>query len=219
MEKKFLSLNPVVGCTIGCPYCYARKMNETFPQIENWAKPQFFPKRLEAISKRRKASVFFLTTMSDPSDWHPDWVEKVMNVIRLNPRHTYLFLTKRPEKLLITGESSNIWIGCTVTRAEDVKRIDVLRQIPSSRRFISFEPLLSPVGKVDLTGIDWVWIGGETGERPGKVFCQKAWVEELIEQCTQQRVPFHLHHDLKNMGLQAVSQTHPDFIEEETSLF
>ncbi|MGL5722299.1 MAG: DUF5131 family protein [Brevinema sp.] len=219
MVKKFISLNPVVGCTIACPYCYARKMNESFPQIEEWAKPQFFPKRLEAISKKRKASVYFLTTMSDPSDWHKDWVEKIMNVIRLNPQHTYLFLSKKPEKLLITGENSNIWIGCTVTHKGDVHRIESLRKIPSSRRFISFEPLLASVGTVDLTDIDWVWIGAETGSRAHKVICQKAWVEELTVQCLQQNVPFFLHHSLKGLGLKVESRWHDDFIEETASLF
>ncbi|MGL5254691.1 MAG: DUF5131 family protein [Brevinema sp.] len=219
MKKKIISLNPVVGCTIGCPYCYAQKINASFPQIKEWAKPQFFPERLKTISKRKKSSVFFLTTMSDPSDWEPVWIEQIMNAICLNPQHHYLFLTKRPEKLHISGEGLNIWLGCTITQKQDLHRLDMLQKIPSYKKFISFEPLLSDIGHVDLSNIDWAWIGAETGTRINKVICKKEWVENIIQQCSQNNVPFHLNDSLKNLEIMTNSQFPPEFMEDTLSLF
>lgn len=214
--KQIFSLNPVVGCTIGCPYCYARVFNAKYPQVAHWGEPRFFPERLQALYKRRSPSSFFLSTMNDPSDWKPEWVQLVLKAMKDNPRHSYLLLSKRPEKLLLGGESPNIWLGCTVTRADEKHRLDALRALPCLRRFVSFEPLLQDLGPLNLEGIDWLWLGAETGAHPNKTPCRREWVENIRAQST---APCFLHRSLASIMPLDTSQYHPDFIIEEARLF
>ena len=83
------TVNPVVGCTFGCPYCYARKMNDRFQWIEDWNKPVFYHERLEKL-KSKKPKIIFMNSMSDVADWEDGWIETVFKAIAENPQHIYL---------------------------------------------------------------------------------------------------------------------------------
>ena len=112
------TLNPVVGCTYGCPYCYARNMNKRFNWIDDFFKPQFFPERLEKLKSKKSLNIF-MNSMSDIADWQDEWIEKTFLAMNENKQHSYLFLTKRPEKLKEILEPRyippNWWFGTTVT--------------------------------------------------------------------------------------------------------
>lgn len=90
------TLNPVVGCSFGCPYCYAERINRRFHYVEDFTRPEFFPDRLQQLRTRSPQNIF-LTSMSDPADWRPEWIIQVLDAIEANPQHRYLFLSKRPE--------------------------------------------------------------------------------------------------------------------------
>ena len=85
--------NPVVGCKNGCPYCYARKLNDRFHFIDDWSEPKFFPERLKQFESKKPKSVF-INSMSDIAYWEIEWAREVMAAIRENRQHTYIFLTK-----------------------------------------------------------------------------------------------------------------------------
>lgn len=85
------TLNPVVGCSYGCPYCHARRINARFHYVPDFSEPRFFPERLEQLKSKTPAKVF-LTSMSDPADWRREWVDAVIEAIESNPQHEYLLL-------------------------------------------------------------------------------------------------------------------------------
>jgi protein gp37 len=151
-------------------------------------------------------SMIFVNSMSD--FWHEnakdDWRLRALSIMESVDRHTYQVLTKRPDNILgfakRTGLSDfppgsfwfppNVWIGTTVENRKAIQRIDTLRTIPAHVRFLSIEPLIGPIGEIDLTGIHWVITGGESG--PGARRCDAGWVREIRDQCVAAGVPlFH----------------------------
>lgn len=201
------TLNPVVGCSFGCPYCYAERINRRFHYVEDFSKPRFFPERLDKL-KRGPAKKVFLTSMSDPADWRPEWAEAVVEAIEENTRHEYLFLSKRPEAFgslfplwrHIYGDLKNIWYGTTVTREADLHRIGDLPI--EGNRFISFEPLLGPADpsrrpvKVAVPWIDWAIIGAETGPGANRNRPAREWVDEIVAYCDETGVPVFMKDSL-----------------------
>jgi protein gp37 len=195
--------NPVTGCTkvsAGCKHCYAEVMARRLqamgaPGYERGFKVALHPQRLNQPLERRKPTTYFVNSMSDL--FHkgvPDeYVDQVFDVIRSTPQHTYQVLTKRAERLpeyFATRHCPpNVWLGVTVeNRRHGVPRIDHLRHIGASIRFLSVEPLLEDVGELDLTGIHWVIVGGESGHgaRPMK----PEWAENVRHQCEAAGVAF-----------------------------
>jgi protein gp37 len=146
-------------------------------------------KSLSAPYKWRKPRKVFVNSMSDL--FHPsvpdEFIARVWRVMRETPQHTYQVLTKRPDRmreLLINpsfGSAPNIWIGTSVEDAAVLHRIDELRAIAGYIRFISFEPLIGPVGAVDLTDIDWAIVGGESGPRARLMNVD--WVQQIEDRC------------------------------------
>lgn len=196
--------NPVVGCTklsAGCKHCYAETMARRLQAMgvagyeHGFRKVITLPNRLDEPLKRMKPTVYFVNSMSDLFHTQiPDsFIERVFDVMHRCPQHTFQVLTKRAERLLdFTFERrvlDHIWLGVSVeNKRHGVPRIDHLRHVPAKVRFLSVEPLLEDVGDLDLTGITWVIVGGESG--PGARPMKEAWVRNVQRQCEEQNVSF-----------------------------
>ncbi|MEX5405888.1 phage Gp37/Gp68 family protein [Stenotrophomonas sp. WED208] len=195
--------NPTVGCTKisqGCKHCYAESMAKRLqamgtPGYENGFKLTVLRNRLEEPLRRKKPTVYFVNSMSDLFHKQiPDtYIEEVLDVISRCPQHTFQVLTKRGDRLASFFKHrtppKNSWIGVSVEdRRHGVPRIDALRQVDASVRFLSVEPLLQDLGEIDLTGIHWVIVGGESGPkaRPMKL----EWVADIKRQCEEAGVEF-----------------------------
>jgi protein gp37 len=199
--------NPVRGCTKispGCKHCYAETFAERFRGVKGHPYEQGFdlrlvPEKLTEPFAWRSPKLVFVNSMSDLfQPGVPDaYTETVSRVMATADWHTYQVLTKRSERLqeLLSGrlrfaaEKENIWWGVSVEdRTYGLPRINHLRQAPARVRFLSIEPLLEDLGEIDLTGIAWVIVGGESG--PGARPMKKEWVISIRRQCRDQRVPF-----------------------------
>lgn len=189
--------NPVTGCTKvspGCKHCYAEVMANRLqamnvPGYANGFKVTLMPDRMDQPLKRKKPTIYFVNSMSDlfHEDVPFEYIDRVFEVIRRTPRHTYQVLTKRAERMaeyFSTGRTAppNAWLGVSVEDQKyGVPRIDFLKKIDAKVRFLSIEPFLEALGKLDLTGIHWVIVGGESGHgaRPMK----SEWVKEVLDAC------------------------------------
>jgi protein gp37 len=193
--------NPVRGClkiSPGCRHCYAETFAERFRGVpghpyEHGFDPRLVPKKLLEPLLWASPKTVFVNSMSDLfQDAVPDeYVAAVAEVMLYTPWHTYQVLTKRADRLkwLLKGklraaaEARHIWWGVSVEdRRYGLPRIDYLRDSPAGIRFLSIEPLLEDLGAIDLCGIHWVIVGGESGggARP----MRGEWVEAIRKQCT-----------------------------------
>lgn len=194
--------NPSTGCnkvSAGCKNCYAETMAKRLqamgaPGYENGFEFTLMPERLDMPLKIKKPTRFFVNSMSDL--FHEkmpfDFLDRVFQVIRQTPQHSYQILTKR-EKILQNycnqrRMPDNVWLGVSVESAKTKHRIDVLRSIPANIRFLSIEPLIADVGELNLRGIHWVIVGGESGPKARPM--QPEWAASVQKQCTQQKVAF-----------------------------
>jgi protein gp37 len=172
--------NPVTGCSKlspGCAFCYAGGFAKRLQAMgvagyENGFAVTLQPERLHEPLKRPKPTVYFVNSMSDLfHDEVPDaYIEQVFGVITAAAQHRFQILTKRPERLTQFGTNRrlprNAWLGVSVeNRRHGVPRIDLLRAVDAHVRFLSVEPLLEDLGTIDLAGIHWVIVGGESGPR------------------------------------------------------
>ncbi|MBN1622024.1 MAG: phage Gp37/Gp68 family protein [Endomicrobiales bacterium] len=194
--------NPVTGCTKvspGCKNCYAERMAMRLqamgqPNYKNGFKVSLHPHVLEYPLKWQKSQMIFVNSMSDL--FHPDvpdeFIIKVFNVMNEAQWHIFQVLTKRAERLeKLSGKlnwTDNIWMGVSVENASYRYRIDHLRKTDADIKFISFEPLLGSTEELNLTGIDWVIVGGESG--PGARYMDKDWVIEIKKQCIDSNIKF-----------------------------
>jgi protein gp37 len=195
--------NPVTGCTKvspGCKHCYAETLAKRLQRMgangyENGFKLTLLPERLDGPLKRRKPTVWFVNSMSDL--FHEqvpfDFIDQIFAVILATPQHRYQILTKRPERMAAyfaeRTAPSNVWLGTSVeNRKHGVPRIAVLQRINCHVRFLSIEPLLENVGALDLSGISWVIVGGESGPRARPM--KPEWARAIRDQCYRSGVPF-----------------------------
>lgn len=199
--------NPLRGCTKispGCKHCYAETFAERFRGVKGHPYEQGFDLRLvpEKLSEPFEWSgprTVFVNSMSDlfQADVPDDYIEAVVRVMVEANWHTYQVLTKRSDRLKemlstrlrFAANQRHIWWGVSVEdRKYGLPRIEHLRAAPAALRFLSIEPLLEDIGDFDLTGIDWVIVGGESG--PGARPMETAWVERILSLCMEQQVSF-----------------------------
>jgi protein gp37 len=194
--------NPVRGCTKvspGCKHCYAETFAERFRGVEGHPFEQGFDLRLvpEAIElplRWRAARRIFVNSMSDL--FHEEvpiaFIDRVFDVMRRASHHQFQVLTKRADRMAeITREitiAPNVWMGVSVENAKYTSRIAALREVDAAVRFLSIEPLLGPIANLDLDGIHWVIVGGESG--PGARPMNVDWVRSIRDQCRKARVRF-----------------------------
>lgn len=184
--------NPTTGCTKispGCKNCYAEIMAHRLhamaaPGYENGFELALHESRLKQPLERKKPTVYFVNSMSDL--FHRDvpdaFLDRVFEVITSTPRHTYQILTKRAERLPEYFANRpcprNVWLGVSVEdRKYGLPRIDLLRKADACIRFLSVEPLLEDLGKMDLHGIHWVIVGGESGHKARPM--QEEWAANV----------------------------------------
>ncbi len=194
--------NPVTGCTkisSGCAHCYAERMARRLkamgqPNYRNGFRVTVHEHALELPLSWKKPQVIFVNSMSDlfHEDVPVDFILRVFDVMQQSHWHLFQVLTKRSGRLAelapLLPWSGNVWMGVTVESAEHVDRIDGLRPVPAALRFLSLEPLLGPLPGLDLEGIDWVIVGGESG--PGARPMAAAWALDIRDQCRRAGVPF-----------------------------
>ncbi len=194
--------NPVTGCTkisAGCANCYAERMAKRLHAMgqanyANGFEVTMHTHMLEYPLKWKKPQVIFVNSMSDlfHKDISLEFIHQVFDVMTRASWHTFQILTKRAEYLAqlapLLNWPDNVWMGVTVEDADCVHRIDHLRDVPASIRFLSMEPLLSPVEDMNLDNIDWVIVGGESG--PGARPMLEEWILDIKKQCDNQSVAF-----------------------------
>jgi len=194
--------NPSIGCTKvsdGCAHCYAEVMAKRLQAMGNKDYEDGFafkilPKRLNEPKKIIKPTRFFVNSMSDLfHDKMPyDYLDKIFDVISLTPQRTYQILTKREKNMFNyfskRSVPKNVWLGVTVENEKYKHRIDFLKLIDASIRFVSFEPLIGPIGKLDLSDIHWCIVGGESGPKARQI--KEEWIIEIFNQCKEQTVSF-----------------------------
>jgi protein gp37 len=207
--------NPVAGCTVltaGCTNCYAMRMAARLEMMglrkyagltrksggrAVWTgKIRLDNKSLDLPRAWAKPRRVFVNSMSDL--FHPkvprDFILHVWEVMKHTPRHTYQILTKRPGAMAEVLSDPrfevlpNVWLGTSVEDSRVLGRLDALRTVPATIRFVSFEPLIGSVNAGDLTGIDWAIVGGESGPRSRDMKPQ--WVDEIEEMCRRSGTAF-----------------------------
>lgn len=194
--------NPVTGCdkiSPGCKFCYAERLAERLqamgqPNYKNGFALTLQPRMLPLPLTWKTPQTIFVNSMSDL--FHDDvplsFIQQVFDVMRKAHWHRFQVLTKRASRLAtIDSEltwNSNIWMGVSVESAAYLDRIDHLRQTHARVKFLSLEPLLAPLPGLDLGGMDWVIVGGESGPRARPM--SASWVIEIRDQCKAASVPF-----------------------------
>jgi protein gp37 len=197
--------NPLTGCTkvsSGCKNCYAEVMARRLqamgqPKYKNGFKLTLHPDTLIEPYSWKKPRVVFVNSMSDL--FHEDvpikFIQDVFRVMKENPYHVFQILTKRADALLYYDREGylewthNIWMGVTVEDDTVTSRIDKLRLTGAKVKFLSCEPLLTALPNLNVTGIDWVIVGGESGRNPRPMM--EEWVIDIKDQCKNRRIPFY----------------------------
>jgi len=207
--------NPVAGCSLassGCKHCYAMQMARRLEAMGVEKYKGLTQKRDKNITwngvvredpaslltpyKWKKPRKIFVNSMSDlfHESVSDEFIISVWKVMQETPRHNYQILTKRPERMLefvpqkAMAVLPNVWLGTSIENADVVDRIDYLQKTPASIRFISFEPLISSVGLVDLTSIHWAIVGGESGSKARPI--KESWIDEIHTQCKSYNTAF-----------------------------
>jgi protein gp37 len=207
--------NPVAGCSImsaGCTNCYAMEMAKRL-QAMDVQKYQGLTRRsgkrtiwngvvredhtaLDIPLRWKKPKKIFVNSMSDlfHEGVSDAFILEIWKVMRATPHHHYQILTKRPERMgdlvhsNITDVLPNVWLGTSIENAEVAARADALRTVPAAIRFISFEPLIGSVGVINLCGIHWAIVGGESGKAARPI--RENWIDEIYDQCSRHDTAF-----------------------------
>ncbi|MBI4582770.1 MAG: phage Gp37/Gp68 family protein [Planctomycetes bacterium] len=194
--------NPLTGCTkisSGCKNCYAERMARRLqamgqPNYVNGFQLALHDQTLEIPLGWKKPQMIFVNSMSDlfHEEVPVEFIQRVFEVMRRADWHIFQVLTKRADRLEMLDPEidwpANVWMGVSVENEEYTFRIDCLRNVGAAVKFLSLEPLLGPLQNLDLSGIDWVIVGGESGPKARPM--KEDWVIGIHEQCRQASVPF-----------------------------
>ena len=202
IEWTEMTWNPTTGCnkvSAGCKYCYAeimtrRLMAMGIDKYKDGFKVRTHEDSLNTPFEWKKPKIVFVNSMSDL--FHPEvplnFIKKVFHVMNETPQHTYQVLTKRADRLFELHQqfnwTKNIWMGVSVEDDRVTSRIDYLRRTNAKTKFLSCEPLIGPLPKMNLKKIDWLIAGGESGRTPRPMHAD--WVLDIQEQCAKNKVAF-----------------------------
>jgi len=202
IEWTEMTWNPTTGCTkitSGCKFCYAEIMSKRLQAMgidkyKDAFKIRMHPDQLHIPYTWRNSKVVFVNSMSDlfHKDVSVEFIQQVFEVMNDNPQHVFQVLTKRAERLYQVHSklkwSHNIWMGVSVEDEIVTDRIDFLRKTKAKVKFLSCEPLIGPLPKLNLKKIDWVIVGGESGHHPRPMDAD--WVLDIQQQCKKAEVAF-----------------------------
>jgi protein gp37 len=202
IEWTELTWNPTTGCSKysnGCKYCYAEIMSKRLQAmgVEKYKdafEVRIHPDQLLLPYKWKTPKIVFVNSMSDlfHKEVPADFIKRVFSVMNDNPQHVFQILTKRAERLIaLSAElvwTDNIWMGVSVEDTSVTHRVDRLRETSAHIKFLSCEPLLGPLPGLNLDGIHWLIVGGESGTRPRPM--REDWVFDIQRQCEEQGVKF-----------------------------
>lgn len=202
IEWTEMTWNPTTGCdkiSAGCKYCYAEVMTRRLEAMGIEKYKDGFELRVHESALNipytwKGSKIVFVNSMSDlfHKDVPLEFIKKVFHVMNDNPQHVFQILTKRADILYKYHRelqwSHNIWMGVSVENSKVVSRIEFLQQTNARVKFLSCEPLIGPLPNMNLTGIDWVIVGGESGRKPRPM--KEEWVLDIMDQCTESGVKF-----------------------------
>ena len=227
--------NPVTGCSKksdGCRNCYAERVAYRLKltgtaHYKNGFEVTEHPDSLSVPLKWKKPKIIFACSMSDlfHEKVSKEFILKVFDVMNRAHWHKFLLLTKRPERLLELDKdlpwTSNIIMAVTVESEKYKYRIDLLKKCGAKARFLSLEPLISDISQMDLSSIDWVIVGGESGTKARPM--HEEWVLDIKKQCADQNVPFFFEqwsgfnkHNSGNLLQGQVCQEYPNILKPDT---
>ena len=204
IEWTEMTWNPVTGCSkvsAGCKFCYAEAFAKRLQAMgvekyRNGFDLTLQPESLEEPYRWKKSRIVFVNSMSDlfHEDVPINYIQRVFEVMNDTPQHIYQVLTKRGELLRnydAAGKlnwTPNIWMGVSIEDERVLHRVDDLRSTGAEVKFLSCEPLIGPLPNLDLTGMDWVIVGGESGRKPRPM--NPKWVREIRDNCQDSGVAF-----------------------------
>jgi protein gp37 len=204
IEWTEMTWNPTTGCdkiSAGCKFCYAETMTRRLKAMgvdkyQEGFKIRTHEKELLTPYTWKKPKVVFVNSMSDlfHKDVPIDFIQRVFKVMKDNPQHVFQVLTKRADILCyydsegLLDWTHNIWMGVSVENSKVIDRIELLRKTNARVKFLSCEPLIGPLPNMNLSGIDWVIVGGESGRKPRPM--KRDWVLDIKKQCLEADVAF-----------------------------
>lgn len=232
--------NPVTGCLNGCRYCYARGIAKRFgfgayePDINERVlleipvsagkkvpypfdfQPTFHRYRLDEYQNKKGRNIFVCSMADLFGNWVPDdWIEEVFKACKKASQHNYLFLTKNPSRYIDLEtdkklpSADNFWFGSSVTKLSDKYTWFTEKKF---HWFLSVEPILEELGEMhpDSVKPEWIIIGAETGNRKDKVVPERAWIENLVEECRKYNIPIFMKSSLADIWGEPLIQELPD---------
>lgn len=202
IEWTEMTWNPVTGCnkiSQGCKFCYAEVMSRRLKgmgleKYKNGFKLTLHPEALKIPYTWNKPKIVFVNSMSDlfHKNVPLDFIKQVFKVMNENPQHVFQVLTKRADILLQYNKelkwTHNIWMGVSIEDEKVLERVKLIKKTKAKVKFLSCEPLIGPLPNLNLKGIDWVIVGGESGHRPRPM--KADWVIEIMEKCEKEKVAF-----------------------------
>lgn len=202
IEWTEMTWNPTTGCSkvsAGCKFCYAEVMSYRLQAMglekyKDAFEVRTHPDQLKLPYTWKQSKMVFVNSMSDlfHDDIPQEFIQSVFHVMNENPNHVFQVLTKRAERLAALHTSlkwtHNIWMGVSVENAKVTQRIDALRATNARVKFLSCEPLIGPLSALNLTNMDWVIVGGESGHQPRPM--KPEWALDIQDQCQQAGVAF-----------------------------